>query len=71
MWLVLALLSSLFAALTTILAKVGITGVKSELATAIRTVVVLIMSWGMVFLTGAQSGISGIDKKRWIFLILS
>ena len=71
MWLVLALLSSLFAALTTILAKVGITGVKSELATAIRTVVVLIMSWGMVFLTGAQSGISGIDKKSWIFLILS
>lgn len=71
MWLVLALLSSLFAALTTILAKVGITGVKSELATAIRTAVVLIMSWGMVFLTGAQSGISGIDKKGWIFLILS
>lgn len=71
MWLVLALLSSLFAALTTILAKVGITGVKSELATAIRTAVVLIMSWGMVFLTGAQSGISGIDKKSWIFLILS
>ncbi len=71
MWLVLALLSSLFAALTTILAKVGITGVKSELATAIRTVVVLIMSWGMVFLTGAQNGISGIDKKSWIFLILS
>ena len=61
----------LFAALTTILAKVGITGVKSELATAIRTAVVLIMSWGMVFLTGAQSGISGIDKKSWIFLILS
>lgn len=71
MWLVLALLSSFFAALTTILAKVGITGVKSELATAIRTAVVLIMSWGMVFLTGAQSGISGIDKKSWIFLILS
>lgn len=71
MWLVLALLSSLFAALTTILAKVGITGLKSELATAIRTAVVLIMSWGMVFLTGAQSGISGIDKKSWIFLILS
>lgn len=71
MWLLLALLSSLFAALTSILAKIGITGVKSELATAIRTAVVLVMSWGMVFITGAQGGITGIDKKSWIFLILS
>lgn len=71
MWLVFALLSALFAALTSILAKVGIEGVNSNLATAIRTVVVLAMAWGMVFLTRTQSGISSISKKSWIFLILS
>ena len=68
---VFALLSAVFAALTSILAKVGIEGVNSNLATAIRTVVVLIMAWGMVFLTNAQSGITAIDKKSWLFLILS
>ncbi len=71
MWLLFALLSSVFAALTSILAKVGIDGVNSNLATAIRTVVVLIMAWGMVFLTNAQSGIADIGKKSWLFLILS
>ncbi|MBO5259331.1 MAG: EamA family transporter [Agathobacter sp.] len=71
MWFVLALLSAIFAALTSILAKVGIDGVNSNLATAIRTVVVVIMAWGMVFLTNAQSGISEISKKSWLFLILS
>ena len=71
MWLVLALLSAVFAALTSILAKVGIEGVNSNLATAIRTVVVVVMAWGMVFLTNAQSGISDIGKKSWLFLILS
>lgn len=71
MWLVFALLSALFAALTSILAKVGIEGVNSNLATAIRTVVVVIMAWGMVFLTNAQGGITEISKKSWIFLILS
>ena len=71
MWLILALLSSIFAALTSILAKVGIVGVNSNLATAIRTSVVLLMSWGMVFLTHAQSGISSINQKSWLFLILS
>ena len=71
MWLVFALLSAVFAALTSILAKVGIEGVNSNLATAIRTVVVLAMAWGMVFLTNAQSGITSIDKKSWLFLILS
>ena len=71
MWLILALASSVFAALTSILAKVGINGVNSNLATAIRTFVVLVMSWGMVFLTNAQSGIFEISKKSWIFLILS
>ena len=71
MWFVFALLSAVFAALTSILAKVGIEGVNSNLATAIRTVVVLIMAWGMVFLTNAQSGITAIDKKSWLFLILS
>lgn len=64
-------MSSVFAALTSILAKVGIDGVNSNLATAIRTVVVVIMSWGMVFITGAQGGIGDIDKKSWLFLILS
>ena len=71
MWLVFAILSAVFAALTSILAKVGIADVNSTLATAIRTVVVLAMSWGMVFLTKAQSGISEISRRSWIFLILS
>lgn len=71
MWLLFALLSSLFAALTSILAKVGIDNVNSNLATAIRTSVVIVMAWGMVFLTHAQSGISEIGKKSWLFLILS
>lgn len=71
MWFVFALLSAVFAALTSILAKIGIEGVNSHLATAIRTVVVVIMSWGMVFLTHAQSGLSEIGRKSWIFLILS
>ena len=71
MWLLFAILSAVFAALTSILAKVGIDGVNSNLATAIRTVVVVIMAWGMVFLTQAQSGLSEISKKSWIFLILS
>lgn len=71
MWFVFALLSAIFAALTSILAKVGISEVNSNLATAIRTVVVVAMSWGMVFLTQAQSGLSSITKKSWIFLILS
>ena len=71
MWFVFALLSAVFAALTSILAKIGIDGVNSNLATAIRTVVVLVMAWGMVFLTNAQVGISGISRKSWLFLILS
>ena len=71
MWFVFALGSAVFGALTSILAKIGIEGVNSNLATAIRTVVVLGMAWGMVFLTGSQSGISGISKKSWLFLILS
>lgn len=71
MWFVFAVLSAVFAALTSILAKVGIAGVNSNLATAIRTVVVLVMAWGMVFLTNAQKGITSIDKKSWTFLILS
>ena len=71
MWFVFALLSALFAALTSILAKVGIEGVNSTLATAIRTCVVLAMSWGMVFLTNVQGGISSISQKSWLFLILS
>ncbi len=71
MWFIFALLSAIFAALTSILAKVGIDGVNSNLATAIRTVVVVIMSWGMVFITNTQSGISQISRKSWIFLILS
>lgn len=71
MWLVLALLSAVFAALTSILAKIGITGVNSNLATAIRTVVVVVMAWGMVFLTNAQHGLIEIGKKSWLFLILS
>ncbi len=71
MWLVFALLSAVFAALTSVLAKIGIENVESNLATAIRTVVVLIMAWGMVFLTKGQGGISDISRKSWIFLILS
>lgn len=71
MWLILALLSAIFAALTSILAKIGIEGVNSNLATAIRTMVVVVMSWGMVFLTNAQGGISSISQKSWLFLVLS
>lgn len=71
MWFVFALLSAIFAALTSILAKVGIEGVNSDLATALRTGVVLVMAWGMVFLTGAQNGVFEIGKKSWLFLILS
>lgn len=71
MWMILAILSAVFAALTSILAKVGIEGVSSNLATAIRTCVVLVMAWGMVFLTGGQGGIASISRKSWIFLILS
>lgn len=71
MWFVFALLSAVFAAVTSILAKVGIDGVNSNLATAIRTAVVLAMAWGMVFVTHAQDGISSISRKSWVFLILS
>lgn len=71
MWFILALLSAIFAALTSILAKVGIDGVNSNLATAIRTMVVVVMAWGMVFLTNAQTGLADISKRSWIFLILS
>jgi len=71
MWFVFALLSAIFAALTSILAKIGIEGVNSNLATAIRTIVVVGMAWIMVFITNTQSGIFSISKKSWIFLILS
>ena len=71
MWLIFAILSAVFAAATSILAKIGIEGVDSNLATAIRTMVVLLMAWGMVFLTHTQSGITEISKKSWLFLILS
>ena len=71
MWLVFAFLSAVFAALTSILAKAGIEGVNSNLATAIRTVVVVIMAWGIVFMTNVQSGLGSISRKSWIFLILS
>ncbi len=71
MWILFAVLSSVFAALTSILAKVGIEGVNSNLATAVRTVVVLVMAWGMVFLTGTHKGLEAITRKSWIFLILS
>lgn len=71
MWIVFAILSSVFAALTSVLSKIGIDGVNSNLATAIRTVVVLFMSWGMVFITHSQGGISSITGKSWLFLILS
>lgn len=71
MWFVFALLSAVFAALTSILAKVGIEGVNSNLATAIRTVVVLVMAWSMVFVTNTQGGLTDISRKSWLFLILS
>lgn len=71
MWLLFALGSSIFAALTSILAKLGIEGVNSTLATAIRTVVVVVLSWGMVFLTNTQGGVTEISRRSWIFLILS
>ena len=70
MWLTFALLSAVFASLTSILAKVGIDGVNSNLATAIRTTVVLAMAWGMVFLTNTQGGVTEISKRSWLFLIL-
>ena len=71
MWLLFAVLSAVFAALTSILAKIGIEGVNSNLATALRTVVVLAMAWGMVFITGVQNGIKDINTRSWVFLILS
>ena len=71
MWILFAVLSSVFAALTSILAKIGIEGVNSNLATAIRTAIVLVMAWAMVFLTNAQKGIGQISQRSWIFLILS
>lgn len=71
MWFVFAALSAVFAALTSILAKVGINGVNSNLATAVRTAVVLVMAWGMVFLTGSQGGLAGIGRKSWVFIVLS
>jgi len=71
MWLLFAVLSAVFAALTSILAKIGIEDVNSTLATAIRTAVVLLMSWGMVFLTGVQKGIGQISSRSWLFLVLS
>ncbi|EFC97469.1 putative membrane protein [Hungatella hathewayi DSM 13479] len=71
MWFLFALLSSVFAALTSILAKAGIEGVNSNLATAVRTVVVVIMAWAVVFITNTQSGLPDIGRKSWIFLILS
>lgn len=71
MWFIFALLSAVFAALTSILAKIGIEGVNSNLATAIRTVVVVVMAWGIVFLTHAQHGLPAISRRSWIFLILS
>lgn len=71
MWLLFAILSAVFAAVTSIFAKIGIEGVNSNLATAIRTVVVVIMAWGIVFITGTQKGIPQISNKSWLFLILS
>ena len=71
MWFILALASSVFAALTSILAKIGIEGVNSTLATAVRTFVVLLMSWGMVFITNTQGGLLEIGRRSWLFLILS
>lgn len=71
MWFIFAMLSAVFAALTSILAKIGIEGINSNLATAIRTAVVLVMAWGMIFVTGTQNQVSNIGQKSWIFLILS
>ncbi|MDO5564440.1 MAG: EamA family transporter [Eubacteriales bacterium] len=71
MWIVFAFLSAIFASLTSILAKVGIKGIDSTLATAIRTIVVLILAWAMVFITNANVGIKDISIRNWIFLILS
>ncbi|MBS5868771.1 MAG: EamA family transporter [Fusobacterium periodonticum] len=71
MWFIFAILSAIFAALTSILAKIGIEGVNSNLATAVRTIVVVLMAWLMVFITGSQNGLMDISKKSWIFLILS
>ena len=71
MWTIFAILSAIFAALTSILAKIGIEGVNSNLATTIRTIVVVLLAWFMVFITGNQNGIIDISKKSWIFLILS
>ena len=71
MWFIFAILSAIFAALTSILAKIGIEGVNSNLATAVRTIVVVLMAWLMVFVTGSQNGFMDISKKSWIFLILS
>lgn len=71
MWMILAFGSAVFAALTSILAKVGIEGVNSNLATAIRTIIVVAMAWGMVFLTNAQGGLAEISRRSWLFLILS
>ena len=71
MWFIFAILSAIFAALTSILAKIGIEGVNSNLATAVRTIVVVLMAWLMIFVTGSQNGFMDISKKSWIFLILS
>ena len=71
MWILYALLAAVFAAVTSILAKIGIDGVNSNLATAIRTVVVLVMAWGIVLLTGQHSGLAGISRRSWVFLVLS
>lgn len=71
MWILFAVLSSVFAAATSILAKIGIEDINSNLATAIRTIVVVVMSWGMVFITNSQSGLTSISRKGWIFLVLS
>ena len=71
MWCILAVLSAVFAALTSIFAKIGVENVNSNLATALRTIVVLLMAWGMVFITNSQGGILSISRKSWIFLILS
>ena len=71
MWFIFAILSAIFAALTSILAKIGIEGVNSNLATAVRTIVVVLMAWLMVFITGSKNGLMDISKKSWIFLILS
>ncbi len=71
MWIVYAVLSAVFASLTAILSKIGMAGINSNLATAIRTIVVLVMAWGMVFITGQQHNIGGLTKQNWIFLILS